>query len=156
MKKYRTLKVGHLDQTKLRKATEAARRMPKRQLKLTLKLTKAQLKPEDLNGMNVTNLAITVAIHGAKTPHLCAEIAFALACFHRNNKDVERASYWKKQTIILIREWTEKEADTYEACAALCISILGIPIPGLFHEGTIRQGLKDVPDEIKWDDVANR
>lgn len=139
-KKYRTIKTpSHCDKKKLKKAYEAA---------LSLKTIRS-LKPKYLEKMGVIELAAAFSnIRNTENAnlHLAAEIAFALAKFHYDEGNVATASDWKRRALDLVREWTEKEGDSYETCASSCRSILGVSIPGLLHEGTIKRELKDIQD----------
>ena len=104
------------------------------------------LKPEDLVTMSERDLIVALKAHQATNPHLSAQIAYALAFLMREQGKVTSASVYKAWSLRLLGKRTYKEGDTLEACVTECPSILGFPIPQIFHEDVVRRDLKDIPD----------
>ena len=65
---------------------------------------------------------------------------FAFVLAKRMQKDglLSSAESWARKCLELL---TKFPTDTEEQCASPYLSVSGVPIPGLFHEGTVRRDL---------------
>ncbi|MBI3019743.1 MAG: hypothetical protein HYY60_00235 [Parcubacteria group bacterium] len=67
-----------------------------------------------------------------------AVYAYALARLAEKDKDESRARYFTARCLELVNQYP---TDTLEQCASAEVSVAGVLIPGLFHEGTVRRDL---------------